>query len=152
MFPFPFCEELCCEGPGREGGPGTKQLSSATRAAEEETRAPRSRGSRHPAAAAGDAEAGGHFPRSPRRQIPSSLPAEHPPSPEGGGGGWQKGPERGAGFRGRRDLPVAGSGAAAAAGWQHVPAGGPAGHPPSSLLPTAREAGRGGKELKKGKS
>ncbi|CAM9296475.1 unnamed protein product, partial [Bubo scandiacus] len=42
-------------------------------------------------------------PQPPPANLLLSLRPEHPPTPEGSGGGWQRGPERGAGLRGRRD-------------------------------------------------
>lgn len=66
---------------------------------------------------------------------PQHHSSKHPPPPGGSAG------------RGAPGHPHPRGRVAAAAGWQHVPAERPPGHPPSSLLPTGSQAGgRGGEK------
>lgn len=131
---------------------GTKELSSALPGA----RGARAAGGhRTPAPAAGDAAAGTRFPAASAGRSafffsppPHSAPRPgHPPFPRRERRGLAEGARAGRGVSGVVGSPLHPRVAAAAAGWQHVPAEGHAeGLPPSSSsLPTAGQAGRSGR-------
>lgn len=107
--------------------------------------------------AEGPQKLGGTAPQGPRlgmlRHFPQPPPADPLLSPRGAssvpGGqrrGVPEGAQAGAGAPGRRDPPVPGAGVAAAAGWQHVPAEGPAGRRRASRPPPSANSQAGEKE------
>lgn len=158
MLPFPFLSPFAVGEPGGRFKWARRSWAQLCRS----QRGPGSRWAPHPGAGCWGCCGGDTFPRSLRRQIRFFLPPLPAPgilrSPGESGGGWQRGPERGEGFRGRWGPP-------SAPGWPPLPLDGSMSPPrdmarasrpppPPSPQPGRRE-GAGAwikKKKKKGKS